>query len=245
MRHTCEHCAAPYEIPDDKVAGRFLKVRCKRCQGTMHVVGIAHDDIAGGQGTAGAAVWWCALANEPRGPYREDEVLSLVLLGDVHARTRMWCAGMPGWERVCESEALAWVYLKVIDAAAHDPSIMTLPSSVFDRAALLSDGQGWFPDPTLKSGIILLDAEMQRSLERLARGARREHEGEARDGAGPAALAPAGPGAPTGPTGPTGTRAQGTRAEAERSLIAPLAAAAVGAAAAASGLLWFLAGPTF
>lgn len=168
MRHTCEHCKTGYEIPDDKVAGRFLKVRCQRCQGTMHVVGLRALDAAGENG----AVWWCALGNEPLGPYREDEVLSLVEAGSVHARTRMWCAGMNGWERVCESETLAWVYSEVVEqlaVSAYAPQADRMASNVFDRAALLSDGKGYFPDPTLKSGIILLDDTMQRSLERLAR----------------------------------------------------------------------------
>ena len=162
MRHTCEHCKTGYEIPDDKVAGRFLKVRCKRCQGTMHVVGLRSLDAAGADG----AVWWCALGNEPLGPYREDEVLALVDGGSLHARTRMWCAGMTGWERVCESETLAWVYNEVVEQGCRSGRA---GSNVFERAALLTDGRGYFPDPTLKSGIILLDDEMQRSLERLAK----------------------------------------------------------------------------
>ena len=176
MRHSCEHCKTHYEIPDEKVAGRFLKVRCKKCLGTMHVVGLKPLDASGANG----AVWWAALGNEPLGPYREDEVLTLVAGGSVHARTRMWCAGMHGWERVCESETLAWVYNEVVEQTAGDESTNMLPSSVFDRAALLSDGKGYFPDPTLKSGIILLDDEMQKSLQRLAskraRGTRAEHD---------------------------------------------------------------------
>lgn len=221
MRHTCEHCATAYEIPDEKVAGKFLKVRCKMCHGTMHVVGVRA--VGGEQG----AVWWCAMANEPRGPYREDEVLAFVNLGDVHARTRMWCAGMPGWERVCESETLAWVYNKVIERSAQDPAIMRLPSTVFDRAALLSDGHGYFPDPTLKSGIILLDAETQRSLELLAR----KHMTTSMLLVDSAL------------DGDAGTKVQGTRAVGDRpgGMTAPLAAAAVGMAAAAGGLLWFIA----
>lgn len=226
MRHTCEHCATPYEIPDEKVAGRFLKVRCKKCHGTMHVVGLRPLDAQGEQG----AVWWCAIAHEPRGPYREDEILSLVSLGDVHARTRMWCSGMPGWERVCESETLAWVYTRVIECATEDSPALGLPSGVFERAALLSDGHGYFPDPTLKSGIIVLDAETQRSLERLAR----KH------------LDPDTASAPLAETsaeqrdGRPQSRVVGTRAE-RRSLAAPLAAAAVGLAAAAGGIAWFAA----
>jgi predicted Zn finger-like uncharacterized protein len=227
MRHTCEHCETAYEIPDDKVAGKFLKVRCKMCHGTMHVVGLRALDAQGEQG----AVWWCAIAHEPRGPYREDEVMSLVSLGDVHARTRMWCAGMAGWERVCESETLAWVYNAVIDHAAHDPMVLGMPSSVFERAALLSDGHGYFPDPTLKSGIIVLDEETQRSLERLHASSKSKSKEKNMEILG------------HGTSFAAETRVTGTRAEVP-SLAGPIAAAALGMAAAAGGLIWFIASQT-
>lgn len=214
MRHDCERCHAKYEIPDDKVAGRFLKVRCKKCEGTMHVVGLRALDAAGSNG----AVWWCALGagarQMPLGPYREDEVLALTTDGTVHARTRMWCAGMTGWERVCESQTLAWVYNDVLEHAAVDAAIGRADvEDAFARAALLTDGKGYFPDPTLKSGIILLDDEMQRSLERLA-----QTRPETNIRKGP----------------------QGTRAEQPPSLLAPMMAAAVAAAAATGGTLWFI-----
>jgi hypothetical protein len=52
----------------------------------------------------------------------------------------------------------------VLTAATADPESLRRPSNVFDRAALVSDGNGYFPDPTLKSGIILLDDETQQGL---------------------------------------------------------------------------------
>lgn len=209
MRHTCEHCATLYEIPDDRVAGKFLKVRCQKCRATMHVVGLRPLDAAAKDG----AVWWCAIFGTPHGPYREDEIASLVATGDIHARTRMWCAGMNCWERVCESETLCWVYGAVVARAAEDPRTMGI-GSVFDRAALLSDGAGYFPDPTLKSGIIVLDETAQRDLARLAAG-----QGKAANG----------------------TAARGS-AVSRPSMLAPLFAAAAGLGMAVGGIGWFMLG---
>ncbi len=157
MRHTCEYCATTYEIPNDKVAGRFLKVRCKMCKETMHVVGITAR-------TNGASCWWVAIGGQPLGPYTDTEVVSMVQLGDVHARSRMWAQGMAGWARVAESEVLGWVYGEIVKRAALDPLLMRQPSTVFDRAALVGDGNGYFPDPTLHSGIIVLDEKTQADL---------------------------------------------------------------------------------
>ena len=203
MRHTCEHCSTAYEIPDDKVAGRFLKVRCQKCLGTMHVVGLRALDAAGNDG----AMWWAAIGNAPRGPYRRDEITALAVVGDIHAKSRMWRSGMPGWERVCESFELSWVYEEVLAATCESEC-----PDPFARAALLTDGHGYFPDPTLKSGIILLDDDTQRALQTLVAKqttAKRKLE-------------------------PIGTRAW-------PSLLAPTIAAFVGMAAGASGIAWFIA----
>jgi predicted Zn finger-like uncharacterized protein len=167
MRHSCEHCHTVYAIPDHKVAGRFVKVRCKSCHGTMHVVGLGLQAQA-----ATGERWWCALQGQPRGPFTRDEVLLFVDLGDVSARTRMWRPGMQGWERVCESPTLSWVYARLVERLSEDELLLARePTKTYDpfgNAALLSDGHGWFPDPTLKSGIFVLDDETQAQLAKLA-----------------------------------------------------------------------------
>jgi predicted Zn finger-like uncharacterized protein len=164
MRHNCEHCHAAYDIPDAKVAGRFVKVRCQACNGTMHVVGLRALD---------QTKFWCAIRNQPKGPFTREEILLFVDLGDISARTRMWRPGMAGWERVCESPGLGWVYARVVERLSADELILarepTRNFDPFENAALLSDGNGWFPDPTLKSGIFMLDDSTQAQLERLAK----------------------------------------------------------------------------
>ncbi len=163
MRHTCEHCETAYEIADAKVAGRCVKVRCQRCRGVMHVVGMANPRER----------YWVAMQGQPKGPFSREEVGLFVELGDISARTRMWQAGMAEWERVCESQRLSWVYTRVVERLRADDGIVsrepTFSHDPFAEAALLSDGRGWFPDPTLKSGVFILDDAMQAQLETLHR----------------------------------------------------------------------------
>jgi predicted Zn finger-like uncharacterized protein len=192
MRHTCEHCQTAYEIPDHRVAGKFLKVRCQACHQTMHVVGLRVKAGAGEQ-------WWCAIRNLPKGPFTREEVLLFVDLGDVSARTRMWTSGMAGWERVCESPRLGWVYARVVERLSDDELLLakepTRTYDPFQSAALLSDGAGWFPDPTMKSGIFMLDEATQQKLEHLSRtgvfALPAEHQRQARAGALSAVVAAA------------------------------------------------------
>jgi predicted Zn finger-like uncharacterized protein len=205
MRHTCEFCETRYDIDDVKVAGKFLKVRCRVCNGSMHVVGV--DMRAAG-------TWWVCIGGTAMGPYFQDAVKELVKVGDVHAKTKMWTKGMPGWSRVCESDALAWVYAAIVEHTATD-ELKSLPlDDVLARAALVTDGSGYFPDPTLHSGVIVLDEKTQADLRALyERGQKRERR-----------------------RAPTGTHAQPPR-----SLGPALAAAAVSATAAAAGIVWMVA----
>jgi hypothetical protein len=84
----------------------------------------------------------------------------------------MWRPGMEGWQRVCESTTLSWVYARVVERLSEDELLLARePTKTYDpfaNAALLSDGHGWFPDPTLKSGIFVLDDETQAQLAKLA-----------------------------------------------------------------------------
>lgn len=172
MRHTCEHCHTAYEIADHKVAGRFVKVRCKMCNETMHVVGVKADATPSER-------FWCAIKGQPRGPFNRQEVELLVSFGDVSARTRLWQPGMQGWERVCESSRFAWIYALVEQTLSADELILACEPTrtnidPFATAALGSESTAWFPDPTLKSGVFMLDEQSREQLGRLG------HDGSAR-----------------------------------------------------------------
>jgi predicted Zn finger-like uncharacterized protein len=166
MRHTCEHCHTAYDIADHKVAGRFVKVRCKMCQQTMHVVGVKAD-------TTPSERYWCAIKGQSRGPFNRQEVELLVSFGDVSARTRLWQPGMKGWERVCESSRFAWIYALVEQTLSADELILAREPTrttldPFAAASLASSSPAWCPDPTLKSGVFMLDEQARDQLAQLS-----------------------------------------------------------------------------
>ena len=189
MKHTCEHCTQRYDIPDEKVLGKILKVRCKTCRGVMNVMGPQAEldgdhrppTLTGVQPYKGqnahqaldikGRVWWCGIGGRAHGPFRADELERLIERGDIHARTRMWRNGMSSWMRISESPSLSWLMEMVMQRTAEDKELLAGrdPSCVFDRAGLLSDGNGYFPNPTLKSGWLVLDEETQNYLETCAR----------------------------------------------------------------------------
>jgi predicted Zn finger-like uncharacterized protein len=192
MKIRCESCRTRYEIPDERVVGRVLRVRCKRCEKVLEVVGptaafeAARDTLpptltgvqafSSGDATGSffslesRPIWWAAISGKPHGPYSRDEVLALIARGDVHARTRLWRSPWLSWARVCESAALRWAYEAVVAQVGHDVAALKgePTANAFARAGLISDGESWFPDPTLKSGWVVLDDETQRYLETCA-----------------------------------------------------------------------------
>lgn len=203
MKIRCESCRTRYDIPDERVVGRVLKVRCKRCHEVLEVIGPTTAFEAGrdtlpptltgvrafsaGEATGSfpslesRPLWWAAISSKPHGPYTREEVLALIARGDVHARTRLWRSPWLSWERVCESAALRWAYEAVVERVGQDVAALTGEPSgdAFEKAGLVSDGESWFPDPTLKSGWVILDEETQRYLETCAaRGMLTEREPE-------------------------------------------------------------------
>ncbi|HEX4448933.1 MAG TPA: zinc-ribbon domain-containing protein, partial [Polyangiaceae bacterium] len=57
MKITCQSCQAKYTIADEKVLGKIVKIRCKKCSSTIVVNGSDASGAAvyGAQETAGAA----------------------------------------------------------------------------------------------------------------------------------------------------------------------------------------------
>lgn len=195
MKTQCENCCARYEIPNERVVGKVLRVRCKRCQNVMMVVGPT-ESFADGDPlpptltgisafSSGATefqatpmrvredyapIWWVGISGKPHGPYTRDEVLALIDRGDVHARTRLWRRPWSKWERVCESPLLSWAFERAIARVSEDAALLAGRdvSCVFEKTAMMTDGEGWFPDPTMKSGWLILDEETQAYLETCA-----------------------------------------------------------------------------
>ncbi len=180
MKVTCDSCQQRYQIPDEKCQGKVLRVRCSRCQYVMKVVGPTRafqEDMRRPPTLTNAKayramnapqtekpIWWCGIQGKRHGPYTKREVQKLAERGDINGRTYMWCKGMAGWARICESPGLAFALEMVLDAAMNQP----VPD-VFEQVPILGDGHGYFADPTMKSGFLILDARTQAHLETIAR----------------------------------------------------------------------------
>jgi len=103
MLFSCTHCGTRYQLPDEQVANRVLKVRCTQCSAVL----IVRDPAAPPEPKqAEAPAWFVAVGGEQRGPLSLDEVRALVRVGDFGPRSYAWTAGLAQWTRAEEIAVL-------------------------------------------------------------------------------------------------------------------------------------------
>lgn len=94
MKINCSNCSARYSIADEKVAGRVVKVRCKKCGDAIVVRG---DE----------AVWHSSIDGEQLGPFTSGE-LGAHLGGNGSAF--VWREGFCGWVEARDVADLAHLF---------------------------------------------------------------------------------------------------------------------------------------
>src|SRR4051812_11840276 len=56
MKFICENCKAKYQIGDDKIAGRSVRMKCRRCGYLIQLSASVTDSAAGGDSPGGEMV---------------------------------------------------------------------------------------------------------------------------------------------------------------------------------------------
>ncbi len=113
MKVGCQQCGASYSVADEKVAGRKLKLRCKKCGEPMVIDGSgqgSNDDESSGpfgpnvqvvdvppSAVTGDVEWYVASDDAAQGPYTAEEVQSHYAAGLITADTLVFHEGMEGW----------------------------------------------------------------------------------------------------------------------------------------------------
>ncbi len=134
MKIACQSCQAKYTIADEKVLGRVVKIRCKKCGATIVINGneatdtsnaqiqpppAAHDEptVAGGHGyNAGTfdyaaqqqqgEEWTVNVADGDQRTLRLHEIVEQFKAGVVHDETYCWKDGMNDWLPLREIDEL-------------------------------------------------------------------------------------------------------------------------------------------
>lgn len=105
MKISCQSCQAKYTIADEKVVGKVVKIRCKKCGATIVINGAeasaGEDASAGGEVfdyAAGAGDQWTVnVAEGDQRTMSTQEIVAEYQSGVVSAETYCWKDGMDGW----------------------------------------------------------------------------------------------------------------------------------------------------
>jgi len=117
MKVVCESCQAKYQVPDERVAGKKLKIRCKRCGATVLIRGDLIDNAAPQNGPAldrpsvaeslapietgtqdaSAYEWHVSLDGDTRGPFNTDDLRDWLNNTPGGWEAHVWREGFPDW----------------------------------------------------------------------------------------------------------------------------------------------------
>jgi hypothetical protein len=112
VKCTCPKCGARHELADDKVPSSVvLRFTCKSCGDVTRLRREADTLIVVAAPEASRAVqpppaprpplvsgpWYVLIGREPRGPFSNSEIATLLEHGEVSGHSYVWCAGLQGW----------------------------------------------------------------------------------------------------------------------------------------------------
>jgi len=113
MKVVCESCQAKYQVPDERVAGKKLKIRCKRCGATVLIRGdllqgeSAVDRSVSSAGSLVAAdpvsreiagyEWHVSLDGDTRGPFSLEELRAWLNSTPGGWDAHVWHEGFQDW----------------------------------------------------------------------------------------------------------------------------------------------------
>lgn len=118
MKISCPSCQSKYTIADDKVQGRSVKVRCRKCGETIHVTSSGVGDPAtappGAAEDLGAAAFSVLIAEGDQRDMSLTELVASYNSGVVTADTFVWGEGQADWMPLGQVSAI----VEAINAAS-------------------------------------------------------------------------------------------------------------------------------
>ena len=119
MKVTCQSCQAKYTIADEKVLGKAVKIRCKKCGATILLDGTDPSALSSsgssstreppgpdGQPQPQPEGWTVNVAEGDQRTMTDDEVVSAYRSGTIDLETYCWKDGMDDWLPLREIELL-------------------------------------------------------------------------------------------------------------------------------------------
>lgn len=148
MKISCQSCAAKYTIADEKVLGKVIKIKCKKCGATIVVNGndptFAAGEAAsasggydaGGDAGGGTDEWTVSVTDDDQRTMSTDDVIAAYQRGELAQDTYLWREGMSGWLPLSGVPEFASVLGAQDPAGEDDPGA----TAVFTQSPLQNGG---------------------------------------------------------------------------------------------------------
>ncbi len=115
MKITCQSCNSKYNVADEKVQGKTVKIRCRKCGSTIVVHGAASASANGSAPVPETAPppirkedaqWHVNVADNDQRTMSLAELVDAFQTGLVNTDTFVWTEGMDDWKVLSEVEAV-------------------------------------------------------------------------------------------------------------------------------------------
>jgi predicted Zn finger-like uncharacterized protein len=117
MKITCQSCQSKYNVADEKVQGKIVKIRCRKCGATIVVQGnggaatngsgaAAGPSNGGASSEADGVQWHVNVGDADPRTMTLSELVEAYNAGTVAQDTFIWTDGMDDWKPLSEVEAV-------------------------------------------------------------------------------------------------------------------------------------------
>ncbi len=137
MKITCQACQSKYTIADDKVLGKVVKIRCKKCGATIFVNGsdgstttgsdADHEPLSRYRAESPAEGWTVNVAEGDQRTMTDEQVVAAFRAGSIDGETFLWKDGMPDWVPLREAGELFLACTRAATAAPGTAKVAASP----------------------------------------------------------------------------------------------------------------------
>ncbi|EYF00824.1 zinc-ribbon domain-containing protein [Chondromyces apiculatus] len=114
MKITCQSCQSKYTVSDEKVQGKTVKIKCRKCGATILVnssgavaaPGGVADPVSAAGVSGDAATYMVNVGDGDQRSLSLGELVSLYQSGGITAETYVWAEGMADWQPLGQVESI-------------------------------------------------------------------------------------------------------------------------------------------
>ena len=106
MKIVCGSCAAKYTVSDDKVHGKTVKVKCRKCGAVIVVSASGEVQTQGGSQAGGGASFTVSVSDTDQRTMTMGQIVASYNEGTIDADTFVWSEGMDDWRALKDVDAI-------------------------------------------------------------------------------------------------------------------------------------------